>query len=353
MRDLLVRYLLGELDDREQRSLEEQLRNSPELREELAYLQRCFSAADQARQEASQDAPRGLAERVTGRVCGDDYLPDNVVSADARHAPCRRAAAAEPLAGTLGWNLADLTVAAGVIMAVAMLLFPAMQQSRDTARRRDCQNNLRQIGTLLAMYARDHNGYPPQVGLQDNAGIFAVRLVDGGYISSDDLSRLLVCRASPLAVDVAAKRVVVHIPNFAQLDAIPDNQLPEVRRLMGGTYAYRIGYVQGNRYRPIPYTGNNLSPMLADAPSIDASGVKIDNHGGYGQNVLYEGGNVRYQHDWTVPGRNDHLFLNAAGMPAAGRGPRDAVLSRSEATPGLVPISMPSSSPAGTSPAVR
>jgi hypothetical protein len=346
MRDLLVRYLLGELDDREQRALEEQLRTSPELRDELAYLKHCFSAAEDPRQGASEP-PRGLAERVTGLVCGQA----DVWAAGAGKEMCRstqaKLAAAEPPAGTLGWNLADLTVAAGVVLAVSMLLFPAMQQSRDTARRRDCQHNLGQLGTLLATYAEDHGRYYPQVGPLDNAGIFAVRLVDGGYIDAEGLSRLLVCRASPLADDVAAGHVVVHIPNFAQLQAVGEQQLPEVRRLMGGTYAYRIGYVRGNRYYTIRRTGDGLSPLVADAPSFAASGVKMANHSGRGQNVLYQDQSVRYQRDCTIPGKKDHLFLNEVGVPAAGRGARDAVLGRSEATPGVVPVSRVSPIPAG------
>lgn len=349
MRDLLVRYLLGELDDDEQRELEEQLRNSPELRQELAYLHRCFSAADQAKQGAAEP-PRGLAARVTGRVCGDDCAAPDDATEQPYHDPRaeRAAVAAEPPAGTLGWNLADLTVAAGVVLAVGMLLFPAMQESREAARRRDCQHNLGQIGALLATYAdQDPGRRLPPVRPQDNAGIFAVRLVDGGYIDADDLARLLVCRASPLADDVAAKRVVIHIPNFAQLRAVGAQRLPETRRLMGGTYAYRIGYVQAGRYYNIQYTGDGLSPLLADAPAFDASGVRIANHGGYGQNVLYQDQSVRYQHDPTVPGRNDHLFLNAIGVPAAGRGARDAVLSRSEATPGFVPTSIPAANESG------
>jgi type II secretory pathway pseudopilin PulG len=342
MRDLLVRYLLGELDDREQRDLEQQLRSSPELRQELAYLQRCFSAADDARQDAPQPPP-GLAARVTGRVCGDDIVAAaGAGNEDSRYAMRPAAATVDPPAGVLGWSLADLTVAAGVVLAVGMLMFPAMQESRDSARRRDCQHNLGQLGTLLATYAEDHGRYLPQVGPQDNAGIFAVRLVDGGYINSDELGRLLVCRASPMANDVAAKRVVIRIPNLAQLRTVGQRQLPEVRRLMGGTYAYRIGYVQGNRYYGIRHTGDGLSPLAADAPTFDTSGVKIANHGGYGQNVLYQDQSVRYQHNWTIPGRNDHLFLNAVGVPAAGRGARDAVLGRSEATPGFVPASFPS-----------
>ena len=45
MRELLIRYLLGELDATEQRRLEDELRDSPTLQRELAHLQTCFAAA--------------------------------------------------------------------------------------------------------------------------------------------------------------------------------------------------------------------------------------------------------------------------------------------------------------------
>jgi hypothetical protein len=327
MRDLLVRYLLGELDEVQQFELEERLRSSPELQRELARLRACFSAADGKECDASEP-PSGLAERTIADVlCGEDSVESKALVA----------APIEPPTYTPKWSMADLTVAGGVFLAVAMLFVPALQDSRDSARRRDCQNNLRQVGTLLASYAEEHNGYFPRVSPADNAGVFAVRLVDEGYIDAPQLARLLVCRSSPLAEEVRTGRVVVRIPNGSQLRIVHGTDLATLRQSMGGSYAYRLGYVESNRYYDIRDEGLSRSPLVADAPSFQLAGFMSANHRGHGQNVLFQDQSVRYQTGCLVPGLEDHLFLNTAGIPAAGRSRQDAVLGRSELTPGIVP----------------
>ena len=86
MRDLLIRYLLGELEFHEQRQLEERLRTSPELQRELAYLRTCFAAARDTSSE-SKELPRGLAERTTRRVTEYDTENDSAYEAAPSRAP--------------------------------------------------------------------------------------------------------------------------------------------------------------------------------------------------------------------------------------------------------------------------
>src|SRR5207245_5456662 len=116
----------------------------------------------------------------------------------------------------------------------------ALRQSRDMARRNDCANNVGQIGVLLQNYSENHGGYFPLVGPTDNAGMFAVRIVKEGYANADELARLLVCRSSPLASDIAAGRVVMRIPDKQEiLDAGP-SKLVALCRGSAGSYVYDI-----------------------------------------------------------------------------------------------------------------
>src|SRR5262245_17702820 len=129
MRELLIRYLLGELDADERRDLQARLRESPELRAELAQLRSCL-ASSQDEDLFAPDAPSGLAARTAERVVGGEEPSESAI----RRREERLSNAGDPPAGILGWSLADLTVAGGVMLAVSMLLFPALRSSRDGTR---------------------------------------------------------------------------------------------------------------------------------------------------------------------------------------------------------------------------
>ena len=71
MRELLIRYLLGELDADERRDVQSRLQSSPELQRELAQLRTCF-AANLDDELFAPDPPSGLAARTAGQVTGCD-----------------------------------------------------------------------------------------------------------------------------------------------------------------------------------------------------------------------------------------------------------------------------------------
>ena len=170
MREQLIRYLLGELDADERRDLQSRLKSSPELRAELEQLRSCF-ASSQDEDLFAPDAPSGLAARTAGRVAGGDeckrFIRSRCNGAQLSHA-------GDSPAGILGWSLADLTVAGGVMLAVSMLIFPALRNSRDGTRRVVCRDHLRQLGFLTLSFAQDHGGRIPQVKPNEKAGVFTL-----------------------------------------------------------------------------------------------------------------------------------------------------------------------------------
>jgi hypothetical protein len=335
MRDQLVRYLLGELNAQEREQLEAELRDSPELQRELAYLQACLPGdcdagddEDDRESVPAASAPRGLAERTLDRICSG--LPCGEATRD----PAAVTAAYDPPASPPSWSIADLTVAGGVFLAVSMLFLPALRQSRDAARRTACADNLRQLGVMLQGYSEQHGGFFPMVTRNENAGIFAVYLLEDDYAGSEELSRLLVCRSSALAEQVAEKQVFIRVPTMCELEVATPEERCMWKRLMGGSYAYPMGYVEGDRHCAVRNEHCPRKPLLADAPSKQFYNLLSDNHGGCGQNVLYHDGHASYQKKSTLPAAHqDQLFLNNAGEAAAGLDRNDTVLGPSDATP--------------------
>ncbi|WP_076349555.1 DUF1559 domain-containing protein [Paludisphaera borealis] len=62
-----------------------------------------------------------------------------------------------------GFTLIELLVVVAVIAVLIALLLPAIQSSREVARRTQCTNNLLQLGTAISNYASSNRVFPPGV----------------------------------------------------------------------------------------------------------------------------------------------------------------------------------------------
>src|SRR4051812_26740797 len=211
MREQLIRYLLGELDADERRDLQSRLKSSPELRAELEQLRSCF-AASQDDELFGPDAPSGLAARTAGRVASGE-----VASQEVRLSP-----AGDPPAGILGWSLADLTVAGGVMLAVSMLIFPALRNSLDGTRLTICQDHQRQMGFLVGIFSEANGGRIPMVRPNEYAGSFVIQLLRGDYMQSEELANILVCPGAP-----RARGFRMELPTRAAIQTMSSAQLAQ------------------------------------------------------------------------------------------------------------------------------
>ena len=106
------------------------------------------------------------------------------------------------------------------------------------------------------------------------------------------------------------------MPEGAELDAALANL---------ASYSMSMGYEEDGRYHGLQNLGRSDFALISDVPDPTSVSFRSHNHPG-GQNILFEGGNVRYV---TVPVStvgNDHYYLNAAGRIGPGLNRYDSVI---------------------------
>jgi prepilin-type processing-associated H-X9-DG protein len=163
-----------------------------------------------------------------------------------------------------------------------------------------------------------------------NAGMFAVQLVEKGFVDAQQLAVLLVCPAAPLADKVRAGEFAVQIPTMRQLAVMRRSELAQAQQRMSPFYAYHFPYQHGKRYVYRRDDRKSFTPILCDTSHSTPGEMTSPNHPRVVQ-VLFGDGHVRLFQSCLVPAIDDDLYRNARGAVAAGCGPSDAVLGRSEA----------------------
>jgi hypothetical protein len=320
-REQLLGHLLGALESDEQADIEAQLGNDPECRKELALLRKQLEPLAALKQDFAP--PEGLAERACLLVEQHRAKPAPAPSTGGLRPevspPCRRNR----------MSRLDVIMATLVASAAVMLILPAIQNSRAHARLNACTDNLRDLGVALNQYSQTNQGYFPKVPANGNlaaAGIYAPILADKGLLTD---VRRVVCPDSDLASRVNGFRV----PTYGELKLAPPTTVVGYKPTMGGSYGYNLGYVNNGEVVATKNHYRDNFAIMSDAPSLNTPNFQSANHGGRGQNVLFESGAVRFLQDTKIPGSNDDIFTNNAGRMAAGLDSHDSVLGASSTAP--------------------
>ena len=154
MRELLLGYLLGGLNKSEQASVEERVQRDLRFREELECLAVGFRPSPVDR--GMFPAPAGLAQQTIELVAKHvDQEQMNLVRRQTSN--CRQGRTL-----TRCWSLADMVVAGGVAVAMALLFFPTIANSRFRSGLTGSQNHSRMLHLPVTSDDNVSHGYVPQ-----------------------------------------------------------------------------------------------------------------------------------------------------------------------------------------------
>lgn len=331
MREQLLGYLVGALEENEVAEIRAALANDADLRAELDELRMQVGLLEA--DSEPYEPPASLASRTCAMVAEHAERMQPSVNREAA-----------TLATSGRWSSADWVVAAGICIAASLLFVTSVANSRFHAQVAGCQNNLRQVGQALALYADSHQGYFPEVPTSGNlavAGVYAPKLIENGYLNS----------AQPVFCPAGTNNQARIIPAMATVMEAPADKLLQLQRQLGGSYGYSLGHLENGVYRATRNQNRDLFPVLADAPRehTPQSSTCIlggcssksrqcqshsQNHGCAGQNVLFESGRVKFL-STCQPGENccDDFFINRNGIVAAGVDATDAVIGGSDVSP--------------------
>ncbi|MEI7780947.1 MAG: hypothetical protein WCJ18_03370 [Planctomycetota bacterium] len=323
MRDELVGYLLGAIEEPDAKRVETALsdpQQGPALKRDLEQLRRAIEPL--ARDLSPLSAPPGLARRTMRFV-------ESQAAAAAGPLPTPRGLTPEEGswsgAGPRAWL--DRTIMAATALAACVLVGPLLLDAIMESRARRAERSLQKTSGALQGYAESHRVFPtpPDSGPLSRAGLYGPTLVSEHRLVADDGT--LLCPDTELA-----RRGNFRVPTLDELKAaVGTPQFDELVRIMGGDYGYTLGHRDATgALQPNMNLRREHHPIMADAP--DESGHKSSNHPDGLHHVLYEDGRVKRIFAEDVHG-GDHLFKNHDGKTAAGVDPEDAVIGDSHHQP--------------------
>jgi hypothetical protein len=311
MDENLVGYLLHALDEDSERQMESYLARNAEARQKSETLRNGLEPLAADREESAP--PEDLVVKTLARVA--EYCSQTLP-----HAP------SSPRSGGVfrnPWRRVDVLVAAAVLLAAVGVGVSALAHIRlQSAPLAECKENLHQFGVALNAYRLEHGRFPDvnEQAPYNVAGMFVPMLIHAGLLSKD------------ISVRCPGNGPGKPCPySLEEIQAMDKDDFARNTPYLACCYAYSLGYRDENGYHAPCYQGDNF-PIMSDRPPRDQGLGNSPNHGGAGQNVLFQDGSVRFITNRSL-NFDDDIFRNKAGKIEAGTDANDAVLGPSAVIP--------------------
>ncbi len=320
MNEDIIGYVTGALDAQEHQRIEDLMRSDADLQSQADVIRRSLLPLESYRH---CEPPSDLHNQTLAYVF--DQIDAHKVGTASPLAQSAFTSEELVTSSRRSWRPMDIFVTGIVAASLLMLLSPALFNSRFAAELRQCQNNLQNLYAGFSQYSITHEGNFPAVANNTafaTSGAYAPILLEQGYVTDEGN---FFC---PAAVESIAWRQPGIPTQQTVADARPED-LAALQQRMGGTYGYSVGYQAGGRIRAIRNQQRPNFALIADRPSGQSINRYSMNHGGLGQNILFENGHVAFVRGTQSIGLGDRYYVSDRGIVEPGVHRDDSVIMES------------------------